>query len=88
MSAFDRFIALVQTERERQAEKWGEPARHPHTWITILSEELGEVSRAVLHGNKENLIEELVQVAAVAEAFFEQVVKDGRDIDGIKGRSV
>ena len=73
MGSAKRFQELVQVERERQAARWGEPYRHPDAWVRILGEEFGEVCKAVQHGNVNNLIEELVQVAAVAQAFFEQI---------------
>src|SRR5690606_23972876 len=73
MGSAKRFQELVQVERERQAARWGEPYRHPDAWVRILGEEFGEVCKAVQHGDVNNLIEELVQVAAVAQAFFEQI---------------
>ena len=73
----------IMAERERQHDKW---TKH-HTWghgdcssddveaavkAAVLSEECGEVARAVLDGcNHESLYCELVQVAAVAVAWLE-----------------
>lgn len=73
MSAAERFQELVQLERERQDSQWHSALRSPEFWITILGEEFGEVCRAVLKRDYDNLITELVQVAAVAQAFFEQL---------------
>jgi MazG nucleotide pyrophosphohydrolase domain. len=73
LGAAERFQELVQLERERQDSQWHGALRSPESWTTILGEEFGEVCRAVLKRDYDNLIEELVQVAAVAQAFFEQV---------------
>lgn len=75
--------AMVQTERRRQDSKWG-VQRHPHPlWYVILGEEVGEVAEALQRGSvseKEtdagDLLTELIQVAAVAQAFAEQVYEE------------
>lgn len=76
--------ALVDAERERQIIKWGPP----HDWgqgdcsspyvaaptkVAVLAEECGEVARAVLDGDMNDLTAELVQVAAVAVAWLEGI---------------
>jgi hypothetical protein len=75
------FTAIVE-ERVRQLAMWGQP----HPWgqgdcsssdvaepvkVAVLLEEVGEVARAVLEGDPQNLRAELVQVAAVAVAWLE-----------------
>ena len=75
--------ALIDAERERQAMIWGEGG--PHAWgsgdcssldvppivkVAVLTEEVGEVARAVLERSP-SLRDELVQVAAVAVAWLE-----------------
>lgn len=75
---------LIDTERERQAEKWD----LAHAWgygdcssddvplivkVAVLSEESGEVARAVLDRDDAKLRAELVQVAAVAVAWLESL---------------
>ena len=77
-------MALVEAERDRQEVKWG----RPHSWgfgscdslrveppvkVMVLTEECGEVARAVLDRDDDNLREELVQVAAVAVAWLESM---------------
>lgn len=48
--------------------------------LPILTEEVGEVARAIQNGAGRNLIEELVQVAAVAMAWIEGLQSlQGRD---------
>lgn len=78
----NRVYRMIDEERARQAAKW----REPHAWgqgdcssgnvaptakAAVLSEECGEVSRAVLDRDKAGLRLELVQVAAVCVAWLE-----------------
>lgn len=69
----DRVIA----ERAAQIHKFGEQHHSPERWLTILTEEVGEVARSILKqkpGEQDmNMITELVQVAAVAAAFIEDL---------------
>lgn len=73
---------LIRQERTRQHEQW----TGPHRWgagdcsstetdhivkVAVLTEECGEVARAVLDENTEDLVTELVQTAAVAVAWLE-----------------
>ena len=77
-----KIYSMIDAERARQAEKWNKP----HTWgfgdcssrdlpaivkAAVLTEECGEVSRAVLDG--QGLKNELIQVAAVAVAWLESM---------------
>lgn len=58
------------TENLRQDKKWGPQRNHTQEkWLAILTEEVGEVAKAILEHDQDNLREELVQVAAVAAAF-------------------
>ena len=78
----DRIYGLIDGERDRQAARWG----GGHDWgvgdcssravervvkSAVLSEECGEVARAVLDRDDAALFAELVQVAAVAVAWLE-----------------
>jgi len=78
----DDVVALIDAERTRQSDKW----HGPHPWgsgdcssadvaptvkAAVLGEECGEVARAVLDRDDEQLRRELVQVAAVAVAWLE-----------------
>ena len=75
-------FAAIRRERQRQLDKWDVP----HPWgqgdcsnptlpdilkATVLTEETGEVARAVLEQDDAQLQTELVQVAAVAVAWLE-----------------
>jgi NTP pyrophosphatase (non-canonical NTP hydrolase) len=79
----DQIWIEIMAERERQAAKWD----GAHAWghgdcssdqvapivkAAVLTEECGEVARAVLDGTLE-LPAELVQVAAVAVAWLESL---------------
>lgn len=43
----------------------------PETWLAVLTEEVGEVARAVLTRDYPQMERELAQVAAVAERWME-----------------
>lgn len=75
-------FAAIEAERVRQSIRWSPP----HAWgqgdcsssnvksivkVAVLTEEVGEVARAVLEHDEEQLRAELIQVAAVAVAWLE-----------------
>lgn len=70
-------VAAIITERERQDAKWGgKPGVHrndDHTYAAVLGEEFGEVCQAWLERDTDNLRVELIQVAAVAIAWIENL---------------
>lgn len=73
-------IDLVLAERARQDAKWGEQNHDPFTYLTVLSEEVGELAQAALHtrfgGSKaDGLMDEAVQTAAVALAIVECLLR-------------
>lgn len=70
----------VSDERDRQDAKWGTsfPGRPWDRWLTILTEEVGELAEAILEAPHRDLIDaeyairrELVQIAAVAVSALE-----------------
>ena len=61
----------VLNERLNQEAKWGEQNHDNPLYVTILTEEVGEVAKAILEKDIQNLREELIQVAAVAVAMVE-----------------
>lgn len=69
----------VAHERDRQDSKWGERDQSPTIWLPILTEEVGEVARAILEGNEANYREELIQVAAVAVAMVECIDRGSKN---------
>lgn len=73
-------LALIIVERVRQDAKWGEQNHDPFTYLTVLTEEVGELAQAALHtrfgGEKAaGLLDEAVQTAAVALAIVECLLR-------------
>jgi NTP pyrophosphatase (non-canonical NTP hydrolase) len=69
-------LSEVGAERANQEAKWGQQDHDGPLYLTILTEEVGEVAKAILdHRYKKqpaaHIREELVQVAAVAVAMIE-----------------
>jgi NTP pyrophosphatase (non-canonical NTP hydrolase) len=79
--SFSSILREIANERHRQKDKWGSQLEHtPIEWCAILTEEVGEVSRAALENHfkdyyppttLEQYRKELIQVAAVAIAMIE-----------------
>ena len=78
----DNIFEEIKEERARQDRKFGaNRTQGPFLWNTILTEEVGEVAEASLDlvfggfskQNYQHLREELVQVAAVAVAYIEDM---------------
>ncbi len=71
----------IEQERLKQDAKWGIQNHSPVEWVSILTEEVGEVSKEALEAHfrgaktctveLKNYREELIQVAAVAVAMIE-----------------
>ncbi len=65
----------IRAERARQDSKFktqaGEWKSTAHRKLTVLMEEVGEIARAILEGDTENLRTEIVQVAAVSVKWLE-----------------
>jgi NTP pyrophosphatase (non-canonical NTP hydrolase) len=82
-------IKKIIAERKRQDDKWGKQ-RHQFNsqWMTILTEEVGEVAecvcktevspvnKRVVKRQLKNMEKELIQVAAVAICWLESVEDD------------
>jgi NTP pyrophosphatase (non-canonical NTP hydrolase) len=72
----------LAVERHRQDARWGgRPGVDrigEHTYAAVLGEEFGEVCREWLERDVVNLRAELIQVAAVAIAWIEEIDLDGR----------
>ncbi len=72
---------LIALERKRQDALWGEQNHDPFTYLTVLMEEVGEFAKDALEHRfggrgRETLVNECVQVAAVAQAMLECLVRD------------
>jgi len=69
-------FSVVGEERKSQDEKWGANRDlDDRTWAVVLMEEVGEVANSILEYDDEELFTELVQVAAVAVAWMENILK-------------
>ena len=75
--AFSHIVMDLSAERIRQDMKWGEQNHDDDRWLAILTEELGEIARALNEHDDENRNEELVQVAAVCVAWLEAIGRRG-----------
>ncbi len=86
-----KVLSMISYERDRQLTKWGLQSHVDPIWNSILGEEVGEVSRALCESfhrvgfYKEDdpvlldeLTAELVQVAAVATAWVECILRRRR----------
>lgn len=80
----ERILRLVDAERDRQDAKWGGvpgvDRRDDHTYAAVLTEEVGECCRAWLERDTASLRDELVQVAAVAVAWIEELERGGMEV--------
>lgn len=74
----DRLFALISAERDRQDAKWGFPQENTYCeWSSILAEETGELAKELNElnfgrGEIAHMVEEAIQVAAVAMSILEQ----------------
>ena len=72
-------LTMIKMERARQNKKWGVQHHSNMEWLSILVEEVGEVGKALCEYHlqskpgvtSQTIIDELVQVAAVAVAWIE-----------------
>lgn len=77
-------IPRVETENDRQIEKWGVQDHSPFIWIVIAAEEFGELNKAILENHFQpykvtprDVIKEAIQTATlclkIAEMYGEEV---------------
>lgn len=76
-----RIYEEIDNERDRQDAKWGgipgRERRDDHTYAAVLGEEFGECCKAWLERDMVSLREELIQTAAVAVAWIEELDNGG-----------
>lgn len=81
-------VKAIGDERDRQDAKWGVQNHDWPTWLAVITEELGETSQEWLKGHfggeptGPQLITEMIQVAAVAQAFVECAMRNNWDMVG------
>ena len=62
----DKALSMIVAEDLKQRGIWGEQIHHSHRWLTILTEEVGELGKAILEENPIDIEKEAVQVATLA----------------------
>ena len=76
---------MVEQENASQVRKWGVQNRTPFEWMTLLTEEVGELARAISElkfriGTRREVVDESIQVATlalkIAEMFGERAEED------------
>ena len=78
-------MQAIRRESIRQDYKWGTDFvdRSDERWLTILAEEFGEVTEAVLRDSDEDIEKELIQVAAVCVSWLEhRTLRQGQYLEG------
>ena len=74
----DSFEQAVREEGARQDAKWGDQRNLSSAlWMTILGEEKGECDRASLEQRPDEMLTELIHVAAVAKATYMSILQYG-----------
>lgn len=63
-------IPCIRIESDQQIEKWGIQDQHPFEWMTIITEEVGEMAKAMLehewgNGSPREVTMEAIQVATL-----------------------
>jgi len=78
VALFEKVTKAVLGERIFQVTKWGGHRNMSHfEWLAILVEEVGEIARAMLQNEGTRISHELIQVAAVAMAWVEDILEFG-----------
>lgn len=74
LAARNNAKSRIALERDRQRKLWGEGPMPVHLRMAILAEEVGEVAKALQDEGDARLLEELVQVGAVALRWAEDLL--------------
>lgn len=80
----DKLVPMVLKENGRQLDKWGIQELHPCTWLTVVAEELGEMSEAILKyefegGDSADVVKEAIQTATVSLKIAEMFLEGAND---------
>ena len=78
--AFERYVPELYAERTRQIHKWGSGIVNLAEYYVVLGEEFGEVGRALLESDYDNLRTELTQLAACC-LRMKQIMDDQDDAE-------
>lgn len=74
--SIEEIQAKIQAEMDRQLVKWGIQKHDSLMWISILTEELGEVAKAINEDKLDELRAELIQCAAVICTWLQNGERD------------
>lgn len=66
-------LSQIGNERVKQTLKWGMQDHSLEKWTVILTEEVGELAKAVLEQDLDGVKKEAVQIAAVAAAIVQKL---------------
>ena len=73
LESLTNFCMRIEAERNFQLNKWGNQNHHYDFWLVILAEEFGELAKAICERKPvENIVKELVQVATVCQAIYQE----------------
>lgn len=74
----ENVLERVRIQAEKNLERWGSNPRTNSLWLMIFVEEVGEVAKAMLptrEGQDGNLIDELIDCAAVAVEWIADITR-------------
>lgn len=77
-------IPLVDVENRHQIQKWGVQTHSAFEWMTYLTEEVGELAKAISeyeyrNGEKEEIVKEAIQVITLALKIAEMFKYDAQE---------
>jgi NTP pyrophosphatase (non-canonical NTP hydrolase) len=79
MTTRDALLNRIRSERCRQINKFGHQQHPNYYWLSILAEEVGELAKEIVDfGYTDNIMMELVQIAAVCVAWLEDLEEKGK----------
>ncbi len=76
-----KLFEMVDEENARQIRKWGIQIRTPFEWMTYLTEEVGEISKAISEAEYrgaplDDVVTEAIQAATLALKIAEMYSKE------------
>ena len=75
VTARQHIFKTIAFERGQQDRKWGSIQENPHSWLewlALMQMELGEAERAIMQNGGVGVIDEVIQLGALAIAALEQ----------------
>jgi NTP pyrophosphatase (non-canonical NTP hydrolase) len=84
MNRILEILEEIRQERKRQDKKFGVQNHSKFKWVSVLTEEVGEVAKAALDNDTSNYREELIQISAVAVAMIESDERQNGNIGQVE----